>query len=62
MKDQVDALRSKGIRAATINPSLTTAQRRTVMREVLEGHWEICMCITRTFHTTFYRVSSKVRP
>ena len=60
MKDQVDALRSKGIRAATINSSLTTAQRRTVMREVLEGHWEILYVSPERFTPHFIEYLKKV--
>ena len=59
MKDQVDALRSKGIRAATINSSLTTTQRRTVMREVLEGHWEILYVSPERFTPHFIEYLQK---
>ena len=60
MKDQVDALRSKGIRAATINSSLTSTQRRTVMREVLEGHWEILYVSPERFTPHFIEYLQKV--
>ena len=60
MKDQVDALQEKGIRATTINSSLTTAQRRTVMREVLEGKWEILYVSPERFTPHFIEYLQKI--
>src|SRR3984893_16553504 len=37
MKDQVDALRQAGVRAATLNSGLATGEAATVEREIREG-------------------------
>ena len=41
MKDQVDALVEKGIRATFINSSISTSERRNRIRQVQNGEWEL---------------------
>ena len=41
MKDQVDALRSKGVRAAFINSTMTQAEVRDVQMDAYRGHLDI---------------------
>jgi ATP-dependent DNA helicase RecQ len=41
MKDQVDGLTARGVKATLINSTLDTTQRRERLREVQEGAWEI---------------------
>lgn len=41
MKDQVDALQDKGIRAAFINSSLNRQERETRYRQVANGHFDL---------------------
>ena len=41
MKDQVDGLVARGIRATLINSSLSGEERRTRLREAQQGAWEM---------------------
>ncbi len=41
MKDQVDALEANGFRATSINSSIDFEERRTRLRQLREGHWEL---------------------
>ncbi|MES2642164.1 MAG: RecQ family ATP-dependent DNA helicase [Myxococcota bacterium] len=41
MKDQVDGLLARGVRATLINSTLTPEVRRERLREVLRGEWEL---------------------
>lgn len=41
MKDQVDALRARGIRASFVNSSLTGKQRAQRLREALDGQYDL---------------------
>ena len=53
MKDQVDALVEKGIRATFINSSITSAERRRRIQEVQQGQWELLYVAPERFTPEF---------
>ncbi len=53
MKDQVDALLEKGIRATFINSSISTSERRTRIRQVQNGEWELLYVAPERFTPEF---------
>ena len=53
MKDQVDGLVRRGIRATFINSTLTSAERRTRVEEVLSGQWELVYVAPERFSPRF---------
>lgn len=53
MKDQVDALLEKGIRATFINSSITTAERRQRIQQVQQGEWELLYVAPERFTPEF---------
>jgi ATP-dependent DNA helicase RecQ len=53
MKDQVDALVAKGVRATLINSTLSPEERRDRMREVEAGRWEILYVAPERFSPPF---------
>ena len=50
MKDQVDALLEKGIRATFINSSISTSERRARIRQVQNGEWELLYVAPERFY------------
>lgn len=60
MKDQVDALRGKGIQAAYINSSLNRAEREQRYSQVAEGHFDLLYVTPERFRKPdFLEVLSK---
>ncbi len=55
MKDQVDALRDKNIRAVAINSTLSSAERRTAMDGILAGEFELVYVAPERFSDHFLR-------
>ncbi|MFT4974615.1 MAG: ATP-dependent DNA helicase RecQ [Myxococcota bacterium] len=53
MKDQVDGLVEKGIRATFINSTLSSAERRNRIKEVIAGEWELVYCAPERFSPRF---------
>lgn len=53
MKDQVDALLQKGIRATFINSSISTSERRQRITEVQQGKWELLYVAPERFTPEF---------
>ena len=53
MKDQVDALIEKGIRATFINSSISTSERRARIRQVQNGEWELLYVAPERFTPEF---------
>ena len=53
MKDQVDALLEKGIRATFINSSISTSERRARIRQVQNGEWELLYVAPERFTPEF---------
>ena len=53
MKDQVDALLEKGIRATFINSSISTSERRNRIRQVQNGEWELLYVAPERFTPEF---------
>ena len=53
MKDQVDALREKGIRATFINSSISSSERRQRIQEVQKGVWELLYVAPERFSPEF---------
>ncbi len=53
MKDQVDSLVQKGIRATFINSSISTSERRTRIRQVQNGEWELLYVAPERFTPEF---------
>ncbi|MEL6341486.1 MAG: ATP-dependent DNA helicase RecQ [Myxococcota bacterium] len=53
MKDQVDGLLAKNVRATFINSSLTTAQRRQRIQELINGAWELVYVAPERFSPRF---------
>ncbi len=53
MKDQVEGLQKKGVKATLINSTLTVEERRTRLREVQEGEWEIVFVAPERFTPAF---------
>lgn len=53
MKDQVDGLVARGVRATLINSSLTVEERRERMEEVKAGQWEILFVAPERFTPRF---------
>jgi ATP-dependent DNA helicase RecQ len=53
MKDQVDALLEKGIRATFINSSISSSLRRRRMEEVKKGLWELLYVAPERFTSEF---------
>ncbi|MCB9744392.1 MAG: RecQ family ATP-dependent DNA helicase [Alphaproteobacteria bacterium] len=60
MKDQVDGLRAKGVRATYINSSLSSEERRERTRKLLEGHWELLYVAPERFSPQFVELLQKV--
>ena len=56
MKDQVDALNAKGIRATFINSSLSMEERRDRTQKLLEGHWELLYVAPERFTPRFLKM------
>ena len=55
MKDQVDALRAKGIRADLINSSRTPAERDAVLNQALSGELDLLYVAPERFGNAFFR-------
>lgn len=55
MKDQVDALTAKGVRATAINSSITMEERRERMRGLANGEWELVYVAPERFTPGFLR-------
>ena len=55
MKDQVDALNEKGIRATAINSSVTTEERKRRMSGLRAGEFELVYVAPERFTPTFLR-------
>ncbi len=53
MKDQVDGLVARGVRATLINSSLSIEERRQRMAEVVAGKWEILFVAPERFTPRF---------
>lgn len=53
MKDQVDGLVERGIRATCINSSLSVGERNERMRLLHEGHWELVYVAPERFTPRF---------
>ena len=53
MKDQVDSLQEKGIRATCINSSITPSERRQRMMGVIAGQWELLYVAPERFSDEF---------
>ncbi len=53
MKDQVEGLVRRGVRATLINSTLTVEARRARLREVQEGEWEIVFVAPERFTPAF---------
>ena len=53
MKDQVDALRARGIRAVAINSTLSSAERRAALDGVLDGSYELVYVAPERFSRHF---------
>ncbi len=53
MKDQVEGLQKKGVKATLINSTLTVEERRTRLREVQEGQWELVFVAPERFTPAF---------
>ena len=53
MKDQVDGLVARGVKATLINSTLTPEQRRERLREVQAGAWEIIFVAPERFSPPF---------
>jgi ATP-dependent DNA helicase RecQ len=53
MKDQVDGLLEKGVRATFINSSISPAERSERMRETIEGRWELVYVAPERFSPQF---------
>jgi ATP-dependent DNA helicase RecQ len=53
MKDQVDGLNAKGIRATFINSSLSSEERKHRIRLLREGHWEMVYVAPERFSPWF---------
>ena len=53
MKDQVDALVQKGIRATFINSSISSSERRKRIEQVQQGYWEILYVAPERFSAEF---------
>lgn len=53
MKDQVDSLVEKGIRATFINSSISTSERRNRIRQVQNGEWELLYVAPERFTPEF---------
>lgn len=53
MKDQVDALCEKGIKATYINSSITPAERKKRIMEVQQGMWELLYVAPERFSPQF---------
>ncbi|MBM74039.1 MAG: hypothetical protein CMK59_01455 [Proteobacteria bacterium] len=60
MKDQVDALQSKGIRATTINSTISSSQRRERMRGLLQGEYELLYVSPERFTPHFVELIQKM--
>jgi len=55
MKDQVDALQARGIRAVAINSTLSAAERRDALDGVLNGRYELVYVAPERFSEHFLR-------
>jgi len=55
MKDQVDALVQRGVRAVAINSTLSSAERRDALDGVLEGRFELVYVAPERFSEHFLR-------
>ncbi len=55
MKDQVDALQAKGIKATAINSSITAEERRSRLQGLREGAWELVYVAPERFSPGFLR-------
>lgn len=53
MKDQVEGLLERGVRATLINSTLTVDERRERMNEVVEGKWELVFVAPERFSPAF---------
>lgn len=53
MKDQVEGLVRRGVRATLINSTLTVEERRQRLREVQEGAWELVFVAPERFTPAF---------
>ncbi|MCB9760585.1 MAG: RecQ family ATP-dependent DNA helicase [Alphaproteobacteria bacterium] len=60
MKDQVDGLVDKGVRATFINSSLTQAERQDRTSKLLAGHWELLYVAPERFTPGFLRLLERV--
>ena len=55
MKDQVDGLIAKGIRATFINSSLSMSERQDRMEKLHAGHWELLYVAPERFSSRFMK-------
>jgi len=55
MKDQVDALLEKGVRAVAINSTLSAGARRTAIEGVIRGEYELVYVAPERFSEAFLR-------
>ena len=53
MKDQVDGMVAKGVRATFINSSLSTEERRSRMQRLRDGYWEMVYVAPERFSPWF---------
>lgn len=53
MKDQVEGLQRRGVKATVINSTLTVEERRARLREVQEGAWELVFVAPERFTPAF---------
>lgn len=60
MKDQVDALQAKGIRATAINSSITAEERRERLRGLQDGAYELVYVAPERFSPRFLRSMESV--
>ncbi|MDR2982089.1 MAG: DEAD/DEAH box helicase, partial [Puniceicoccales bacterium] len=54
MKDQVDALRSRGIPAGMINSSQTADEQRTVFRQIRDGEIKLVYIAPERFRSRYF--------